>query len=441
MRMWRKGTWLIALLLARCGGSNPQPVSPEEFYSRHTVSEAPMSVTDQPGAVPQRDVQAEPPAPPLAPLGGSAGISEGVRRTFPQPSEVEGAATRPSVAATTNPTTGPTTLPATRAALPGGQYMELGTVVAVVNGTPIFANKVIRRDAAVLGELARQYDLPRFQLAARDRIDKTTQELVYDELRYAAAERTLESKDKELAAILTERWRTWMINEAGGSLEVARRRALAQGEEFNEQVEDQHRFYLVQIYLTRKIEPRVQVTAGDMRRYYQANLETRFSKRDRASVWIIHTDSSDLGRKLAQDKINDFRRRALAGEDMAALAKLQNSPLFAEPRTIERHSFALTHVEDAIWKMNVGEVSDVIEDRGGFYIVKLISRENGGVRSFEDEAVQDEIRQTLHAQQLRQLEQEDVQRLLENAVVHTDPQMIDAAVLMAMQNYPRWAKP
>jgi len=319
--------------------------------------------------------------------------------------------------------------------------MELGTVVAVVNGTPIFANKVLRRDATVLGELARQYDLRRFQVAARDRIDKTTQELVYDELRYAAAERTLESKDKELAAILTERWRTRKITEAGGSLEVARRRALAEGEDFNEQVEDQHRFYLVQIYLTRKIEPRVQVTAGDMRRYYQANLASRFSQPDKAVVWILHTDPSDLGRALAMDKIHDFRRRALAGEDMAGLAKLQNSPLFAEPRTVERHSFALTNVEDQIWTMNPGDVSDVIEDRGGFYVVKLVSRVHGGVRSFEDEAVQDEIRQTLRGEQLRKLEQEDVQRLLENAVVRTDPQMIDAAVQMAMENYPRWAKP
>jgi parvulin-like peptidyl-prolyl isomerase len=91
--------------------------------------------------------------------------------------------------------------------------------------------------------------------------------------------------------------------------------------------------------------------------------------------------------------------------------------------------------------MNPGDVSDVIEDRGGFYVVKLVSRVHGGVRSFEDEAVQDEIRQTLRGEQLRKLEQEDVQRLLENAVVRTDPQMIDAAVQMAMENYPRWAKP
>jgi len=197
---------------------------------------------------------------------------------------------------------------------------------------------------------------------------------------------------------------------------------------------------MVLLYQMRKIEPQIQVTASDMRRYYQAHLKSDFSTPDRATVLIIHTDPSDLGDDLAQSKIQDFRKRALAGEDFAALAKLQSSSLFWEPRPIERGSFALTKVDQQIWQMFPGQISDVIEDSGGYYLVKLVSLQKGGVQPFEDEAVQDRIRELLRTQQRQKIQEQELQKLLDNAVVTSDPAMIDAAVDMAMQNYPRWSK-
>lgn len=442
--MRKIGSSLLVLLAATlwgCGGSNPQPISSQDFYSHDNISESPFSTVDNPGALPPREPHAIP-SPPIAPTPPpSHGISESIQQAFPPPSPQEAPTTQPlAIVPTTQPSTQPAALATSAPTIVPYQYMTLGTVVAKVDGTPIYANKVLQRDATVLRDLAREYDIQRFQTAARDRIDKTTHELIYDQLEYAAAERELDSDHKNMAQALTQQWRQRMITQAGGSLEVARRRSAAQGEDFNDRVQDEHRYYMVVIYQMEKIHPQVQVTAADMRRYYQAHLQSEFSKPDKATVLIIHTDPSDLGDDLAQTKIQDFRSRAIAGEDFAALAKLQSSNIFWQPRTIERGSFALTNVESAIWKMSPGSVSDTIQDNGGYYLVKLISIDKGGVTPFEDEAVQDGIHRVLESQQLQDLEQQERMKLLENAVVIPDPPRIDATLDMAMQNYAFWAK-
>jgi parvulin-like peptidyl-prolyl isomerase len=451
-RRFTIGAGLIsAMLLAGCGGSDTQPLSAQEFYSTSSASSTPLGPTDQPGVLqPRGPYQNYAPPTDAGPARPSGGISPGVYQTFAQPT------TRSALSAITQPSTLPSTLPSalssaepilastqsssSTAVLPADQYMTLGTVVAVVNGTPIFANKVLRRDATVLRELAKDYDIQRFEEAARDRIDKTTDELVYDELEYAAAERELDKNDKQLAEMLTEKWRQRQITEAGGSLELARRRAAAEGEDFDDRVDDQHRFLMILLYRTRKIDPRVQVTAEEMRQYYRSHLDSQFTKLDKATVWIINADPADLGDDVALAKINDDLRRIKGGEDFVQLAQAQNSTVFSQEQTIERHSFVLQNVENAIWAMQPGQVSAVIKDRGGYYLIKVDTLDRGGVQSFEDEAVQDLIRAKLRSQQLQKLQDEEMQKLRESAIVRSDPSMIDAAVEMALQNYPKWSK-
>jgi peptidyl-prolyl cis-trans isomerase C len=433
-----------AILLAGCGGSDTQPLSPQDFYSTSSeTSSAPLGPTDQPGVLsPREPHQIEEPLENVEPPPARGGISPGVEQTFATPT------TRSALAAIAQPSTLPSAQPelastetSTDQTLPpSDQYMTLGTVVAEVNGTPIFANKVLRRDATVLRELAKDYDIQRFEEAARDRIDKTTDELVYDELEYAAAERELDKNDKQLAEILTEKWRQRQITEAGGSLEIARRRAAAEGEDFDDRVDDQHRFLMILLYRTRKIDPRVQVTAEEMREYYRSHLASQFTKLDKATVWILNADPADLGDDVALAKMKDYQRRLRSGEDFAQIAQAQNSSVFSQEQTIERHSFVLQNVENAIWAMQPGQVSGIITDRGGYYLIKVDTLDRGGVQPFEDEAVQDQIRAKLRSQQLQKLQDEEMQKLRDNAVVRSDPSMIDAAVEMALQNYPKWSK-
>ena len=108
-----------------------------------------------------------------------------------------------------------------------GQYLTLGGVVAEVNGTPIYANKVLALNEIPFRVKAKQLDARRFQYQAMIDIKKTVRELIQGELEYAAAQRNLDPDDRRLADAATMYWRSQKITAAGGSLELARRASLA----------------------------------------------------------------------------------------------------------------------------------------------------------------------------------------------------------------------
>jgi parvulin-like peptidyl-prolyl isomerase len=317
--------------------------------------------------------------------------------------------------------------------------MTLGTLIAEVNGKPIYANKVLRECALTLRDDAREYDRDRFEIAARQEITREREVLIANDLELAAAERSLSSDDRRLAYELATRWRDHQINEAG-SVEAAQARALAQGKTFEEQEQDQENLLTVQIYYTRMIDARVQVTADDERDFYKSHLATDFSTPAVAHVYILHTDPSDVGEQVARSHLEDFRRLIQGGADIAALAQQYNSPAFRAEMEIHRDSFALRNVVNAIWTMAPGQVSDIIQDRGGLYLVKLVSRESGGVQPFDDEKVQNAIYETLKRRQIAKLRDEELQRLNDEAIIYRDETLVDATLDMAMQNYSRWAK-
>jgi parvulin-like peptidyl-prolyl isomerase len=432
---------MIACLgLGGCGGgTHTQPVSPQEFYTQQPMAEAPGSGVDQPGQVPLRDTQSQPPPPPPASNGDGGRISEAVRAELQRhPNVPLEPTTQPQLPAT-EPSTMPTMTASTEPVFPPGQYMTVGTLIAEVNGKPIYANKVLRECALTLRDYAREYDRDRFEIAARQEIERERDVQVANELELAAAQRNLSSDDRHLAYNLAVQWADHQINQAG-SVEAARARALAQGKTFEEEEQNQENIFLVELYYTRMIDARVQVTASDERDFYKTHLVSDFSKPEVAHVFILHTDPSDLGEEVARNHLEDYRRQVLGGADFAALAAQFNSPAFRAEMTIFRNSFALRKVVDAIWRLSPGQVSDIVEDRGGLYLIKLISRDEGGVQSFDDEKVQDAIYETLKQNQVRKLRQAQLQRLQDSAIVNTDPSLVDATLDMAMQNYSRWAK-
>jgi parvulin-like peptidyl-prolyl isomerase len=355
----------------------------------------------------------------------------------------EVAATRQVTAASTNPTTEPSTRGAS-----SGQYITIGGVVAEVNGTPIYANKILKALGPTLAAEAKKLDEQRFHKTASDFIGKQVQEYISAELEFAAAERNLGAEDRTLADSLTTQWRQHKITEAGGSVEVARKRAQADGEEFEDLVHEQFRLFMTRIYYEKKVIPRIQVTADDMRRYYQLNQNKEFTDQDQVQFRLIKVDPRKSGGKeKAIDKIQDMRKRAEAGEDFASLAASNDDPTLMKSGGkvggadgwIQKGAFALEKVENAVFKLQPGQVTDIVEENGNYYLAKLEQRKVGRVMPFEEEAVQDKIRSTLRKAQFQSLREQVQENLRKNAVIRVDNAMMNTAIDMAMQNYPSWA--
>jgi PPIC-type PPIASE domain len=431
------GAGLPAMVVG-CASDKMQAVSPQDFYARPVVAaQEPTTLPDSPGLL--QALEAQNPGPVTKP--SAEFMPKGaIARATTLPDVADAASTRLSEEPSTEPSAGPS--------FGGDQYLTLGGVVMVVNGRPIYADKVLRMDANILRQTARQMSMADFQDAARNQIERTINELRDNELEIAAAERTLDPKDIQLAKVLTAQWSKHEISEVGGSEQIARIRAHASGEEFQDQEQDEFRHYLQDLYYYRKIIPQIDISPDDERRYYRAHID-EFTTPMQAEIILIEADPANLNgnRDAAIDKLKKLRERAMAGEDFAGYGRDQNDLPSATgdngnggKLTIKPNSFVYTVVEAQVWKTAVGQMSDVIEDHGVFFILKVLSRDEGGTKAFADQAVQQAIYKKLFDLQRQEHRQAELRKLVLEAIVFTDPHMIDSAVEMAMQNYSRWAK-
>ena len=474
---------LLASAVAGCSRqAKPQPLTPEAFISpRNGATGGGGGLTTvNPGSSTGEDVQ------PTVQIPANA-VADRVNQTLtnpaaavvnpaPAPSATPPAAAKSNVsdvvdnairpvgplASATIPatrTTGPTaTLPAIGAS--SGQFMTLGGMVAEVNGTPISANKVLDLlDKSFRGK-AKQQDVRTFRRQAMDDIRKVTMELARNELEYAAAQRNLDAEERRYADAATIYWRQQKLTQAGGSLELARRASLADPEQpmsFEDRTAEQYRTELIKLYYQKKVYPKIQVGAHDIRDYYDRNVDKEFTENEQAEFRIVKVDIKAAGGKEAAiTKVNDLLKRARGGEDFKAIAMRENhEKMFAgeKPFEVAPKSFAIVKVRDALANLNPGQVSDPIEDTDGWYVVKLDKRQGGVVHAFEEQKVQDAIRFKLKTEQFAVLRAQHQQNLMKGAIMKpdmavlagiqapspADAQMFNIALEMAMQRYAQYA--
>jgi hypothetical protein len=431
----------LPAILAACGSDKAQPVSAQDFYARRNPAGSPISPLDRPGILHLPDARAQPSTPAPPPDYGELGplFNE---HDFP-PLSTSMPSTLPTALA------GPATHPATQPSLATDQYTTLGGVVMVVNGHPIYADKILRLSAPALRKHAKEMDIAQFEIAARVEIDRTINNLMKDELAAAAAEQSLDPKDIQLARSLTRLWSQHQVAEVGGAEQVARLRAQESGEDFQDQEQDQYHRYLYDLYLFKKIYPQIDITGQDELRYYNAHIDD-FTTPTQATIILIEANPDRLNgdSAAAKAKLLNIRKRTLAGEDFAAYGRDQNDLPGSKgaegnggQMVVKLNSLLLTQVEAQVWKTPAGQISDVIEDHDAFFIFKVLSRDYGGTKSFADRAVQDAIKRHLTDLKIQQSRNEEERKLEMAGIVQPpDPRMIDTAVEMALQNYPQWSK-
>jgi hypothetical protein len=330
-----------------------------------------------------------------------------------------------------------------------GHYVIVGGVIAEVNGQPLYANKVLSLIEKPLKANAKTLAPQQFQSLAMDLIDKQVRELVRDELEFAAADRYLEDSDRNLATSLTMKWRDDQIVSAGGSIELARKRSAADDQDFDEQVKQQYRTELVQIYYQKKVFPKIQVSAEDIRHYYAQNLDRVFTQHDQARFRVIQISVSASGsRELALKRAWAIHDRAVAGEDFALVASKDNdNPLWkahkglvlGENEMMQRGNFVLEKVDQAVWLTGEGHITDVIDNGNAFYVAKVEKLDRGTVKPFETDLVQEQIRTELRSAQFRALREQVQEHLEKGAIIRLTPETMNIALDMAMQKYVAWS--
>jgi parvulin-like peptidyl-prolyl isomerase len=326
-----------------------------------------------------------------------------------------------------------------------GEYMTVGAVVVEVNGEPIYANKVLAKLQPVLSVEAKQRDQDNFRAFAANEIQKEVYSLINDDLIYAQANQTLNDDEKALAKKLTMDWRAQQIIDAGGSVEQAKARFAGEGLDFDQAAEDKYRQTVTAIYIDKKIRPKVQVTAQDMRDYYAKHLKDEFSEPDMVTYRLIKISVEKAGsREAALKRISDIYNRARAGADFQSLATKENDdPRLARSGGLEeptqRGALRNDKLNDALFSTKQGNITSIIDGGDAFYLAKVESVKMGRVQPFDDPGVQKTIHDILSKEQMQPLLRREQDKSMANGVIVPYPPLLAPVIEMAMQKYPQWA--
>ncbi len=409
----------VILSIAGCSSDpEPKPLGADQFYRP----------TDKSGTLPPGPApRVEQPAPkPIETPQTNSENKEFINNQIQSPTPtIESAATQSSTFAP-------------------GQYLTVGGVVAEVNGNPIFADDVLRAVSPVLAAQAKDLDERRFKNSATLEINKQVDDMIRAEVEYAAAMRNTSSEDKALAERATEAWRMRMITESKGSIEEARQKfKTTLGKSFEEAAKEQNRLNLVRVYYSKKLLPRIQVTAEDLRKYYQTNAKSEFTDKDQISFRVIKVSIKDQGSdEAAKQKINDLLTRAGKGEDFETLAGFNQDQALLKNKgligPIDRNAYVVEDVEKAAWNLSPGQVTPVIKSGDAYYIAKVEAKKIGRTSGFDEESVQKKMHDTLRTQQFNDMRKDMETQLRKESVVTKNQQMLQTTLDMAMQNYSRW---
>ncbi len=177
----------------------------------------------------------------------------------------------------------------------------------------------------------------------------------------------------------------------------------------------------IQRFLDKKTLGKVEVTEEEIRAYYDSNTNL-FKKPEqiRASHILIKVEpgADEKNKAKARKKIENIRQRLVNGEDFGALAKeFSQCPSSAKGGDLKyfgRGQMAKPF-EEAAFALKVGELSDVVETRFGYHLIKLTDKRPASTYSYND--IKERIRKNLMQKKMRSEVSKYIQELKKTAKI------------------------
>lgn len=169
------------------------------------------------------------------------------------------------------------------------------------------------------------------------------------------------------------------------------------------------------------VSNKVTVSGQEIKAFYEnhPNLFTQ-PEQVRASHILIKVDpQADEGKRAdAQKKIREIQKKLQKGEDFATLAKaLSEGPSKVKGGDLGYFSRGrmVKSFEDAAFALKTNEVSDIVETKFGYHLIKVTKKKPETIATFED--VKDKLGQYLKQQKVQKEVRIYVDRLKEKAKV------------------------
>jgi parvulin-like peptidyl-prolyl isomerase len=172
--------------------------------------------------------------------------------------------------------------------------------------------------------------------------------------------------------------------------------------------------FLKQALIFREVDRFIVTDDSEIVSYYKLHPE-EFTEPAEYRLRVIYLSPEGKSEEELQSKKEEISRRISEGEEMADLAAQYSEGPERESQgdlgSFRKGELAKT-LEEAVEKLNPGEIHPWLEARNGWYLLKLEDKKESRLRSFEE--VKEEIEQKIFSERKRNKTEEYIKRLLES---------------------------
>ena len=189
---------------------------------------------------------------------------------------------------------------------------------------------------------------------------------------------------------------------------------------------------LTQEVIHREMGNRIVIGHDEVKQYYDAHQKdfVRPEQVDLAEIFLDTQGKTPQEIEAIDQKANDYRNRIMKGEEFSEIAKRYSEGSTKDKGgnlgTFERGQLS-KQLEDIVFKMDKGQITDVIQTKTGFEILKVLDHYQAGLQPVEK--VENEIMNRIYLQKMQPQLREYLAQLREESYVTVKPGFTDSAAV------------
>ena len=190
---------------------------------------------------------------------------------------------------------------------------------------------------------------------------------------------------------------------------------------------------LTQEVIRREVGSHINIPNEEVKQYYDAHPQefTRPEQVEISEIFLSTEGKSPEEIESVQKKAEDLRNRVIKGDDFNEIAKRYSEGSTAKDQggdlgTFKRGALA-PQLEDVVFKMEKGQITDVIQTKTGFEILKVDAHFQAGLQPMEK--VENEIMNRLYLSKMQPQMRTYLAQLREESYVMVKPGYTDTAAV------------
>ncbi len=304
------------------------------------------------------------------------------------------------------------------------------SVAVTVNGVEITDDEIDKIIEPILAKMAKQGQAPspeRMEQMKKMFRQQATERMIIDQL--------IDEKAKQANVVITEEELDSRIQEIASmqkppmSVEDFKKNLEDRGENFDQVKQQIEKGFLFRKLMQAQAADSINITIEDANQFYQENHgRYEMPEQIKASHILITPDTTDPNadpneaKAKAKAKAEELLEQIKAGGDFAELAKANSDcpssrnggdlGLFSRGRMVPAF-------ETVAFELEIGQISDVVETRFGYHIIKVADHKDAETKTFEQ--VKGEIMQQLSQRKQRELARQYLESLKAEADIVYPP--------------------